>query len=79
MIVNTPETNAAIRQQLEFFRKILKDDFDISDQEFSLHLLGNAAFDLGHAGYPRLECVNAFHACYRHGQESANQEKRSDP
>ncbi len=79
MIVNTEANNAAIRADIETFRKILRESYGAEDQEISLHLLGNAAFQLGHAGYSDMACAEAFDACYQHGMGSANHEKRSDP
>lgn len=79
MIVNTESNNAAIRADIETFRKIMRENYGAEDQEISLHLLGNAAFQLGNAGYSEMACAEAFDACYQYGASSANHDKRSDP
>lgn len=75
MIVNNEATNAAIRTDVETFRKILRETYGAEDQEISLHLIANAAFQLGESGYPEMACAEAFDAFYKYGVSSANTSK----
>lgn len=75
MIVNTEQTNAAIRTDIETFRKIMRETYDAEDQEISLHMIANAAFQLGNAGYPEMACAKAFDTFYQYGVASANHDK----